>query len=287
MARSFHQRFWPEVKLVPFVLPWTVFHGKYHLHRWPWKSLFALCRQLRAGQSDVALSTRWDPREHLLLRLSGAKERLGFPRLGSQWWLTQSLQRLSPLAHRYDDWWVAARALQIDLPARKEISAAPRPEIRTIVIHTGAGSPVRVWPLERYQRLADRLHQQGYQVRLLCDPDQKEWWFNHGQTDIVVPASVDELMGELAPHAAFIGNDSGPGHLAALLGIPTFTFFGPQLADWFAPLHPLAEWIDGKSCPYRQCFDYCRYPEPHCIRNISEEEAEVRIEVFVKRALAH
>jgi hypothetical protein len=60
---------------------------------------------------------------------------------------------------------------------------------------------------------------------------------------------------------AFIGNDSGPGHLAAFCGVPTFTLFGPQLPEWFAPLHPGSEWLEGKACPYKPCSDYCRYAD--------------------------
>jgi len=31
--------------------------------------------------------------------------------------------------------------------------------------------------------------------------------------------------------------------------VPTFTIFGPQLPEWFAPLHPEAEWIEAGRVP--------------------------------------
>ena len=52
---------------------------------------------------------------------------------------------------------------------------------------------------------------------------------------------LDALLTKLASADRFIGNDSGPGHLAALLGVPTFTIFGPQLPELFAPQHPQAD----------------------------------------------
>ena len=102
---------------------------------------------------------------------------------------------------------------------------------------------------------------------------------------MLVPKTLEELLSAIDANSALIGNDSGPGHLAALLGVPTFTFFGPQLSEWFAPIHPAAEWIDGKPCPYKQCFDYCRYPVPHCIQDITEAEARERIDQFLARCL--
>jgi ADP-heptose:LPS heptosyltransferase len=55
---------------------------------------------------------------------------------------------------------------------------------------------------------------------------------------------MNELFALFDRAGLFIGNDSGPGHLAALVGVPVLTLFGPQLPEWFAPLHPQAEWLE-------------------------------------------
>jgi ADP-heptose:LPS heptosyltransferase len=191
------------------------------------------------------------------------------------------LKRLGALAHRYEDWWVAAQALGLNLPARNQLPVPPPRTSRTIVIHTGAALAVRVWPLDRYRNLVRRLRGKGFTVQVACDAAQRDWWLKQGEPDVLVPGSLEQLLALLDQHSALIGNDSGPGHLAALLGVPTFTFFGPQLPEWFAPLHPAAQWIEGKPCPFKQCFDYCRYPVPHCIQDISEGEAQERIDAFL------
>jgi ADP-heptose:LPS heptosyltransferase len=283
VAESLQPRFFPSVKVIPFVAPWTVFYHKYRLWSWPWIEILNVRRQLREEKFDFAVSARWDPREQFLMRFFGARHRLGFPRLGSQVFLTQSLKRLSPLAHRYDDWWVAAQAIGLEMPARKKVPLPPTRKERVVLVHTGAALPVRVWPLERYQNIVRRLRNLGFFVRVACDAGQRDWWLQHGEEGVISPQSIGELLSLLDLSGAFMGNDSGPGHLAAIMGIPTFTIFGPQLPEWFAPLHPAAQWMDGKSCPYKQCFDYCRFPVPHCLWNITEEEVWAKIEVFVRR----
>ena len=85
----------------------------------------------------------------------------------------------------------------------------------------------------------------------------------------------------LASADRFIGNDSGPGHLAALLGVPTFTIFGPQLPQLFAPQHPHAAWIEGAACPYKPCFDACRFPRPHCIETLSLDAVWPRVQAWL------
>jgi len=166
------------------------------------------------------------------------------------------------------------------LTDQRQAEGMPAARGNAILIHTGAGQSVRVWPLEKYKNLAAHLRRKNFQVQIACDADQRVWWLQAGEKNAATPQTVAELILLVDSAGAFIGNDSGPGHLAAFCGVPTFTLFGPQLPEWFAPLHPAAEWIEGKACPYKPCSDYCRYPMPHCLWNISEEEVWQRVEKF-------
>ena len=65
--------------------------------------------------------------------------------------------------------------------------------------------------------------------------------------------------------------------------MPTFTIFGPQLPSCFTPLHPQAEWIEGKPCPYKPCYDYCQFAAPHCLWDLGLEDVWTRVDKFVQR----
>jgi ADP-heptose:LPS heptosyltransferase len=280
-ALDLQPRLWPEVNVETFVAPWTAFKNKYHIWRWPLPEMIRLRRRLAQKKFDFGFSARWDPRDHLLLKLVGAKERCGFPRLRSRFFLTQPLARPNPQAHRYEFWRVGADKLKIELPPREKIPLSIARGRETILIHTGAGQPVRVWPLEKYKKLAAFLRGKKIPVQIACDADQQNWWLQAGEKNVATPKTVTELISLIDDSRAFIGNDSGPGHLAAFCGVPTFTIFGPQLPEWFAPLHPRADWIEGKACPYMPCSDYCRFPTPFCLWNISEEEVFGHVEKFL------
>ena len=210
---------------------------------------------------------------------------MGFPRLGSHVFLTHPVARPAPEAHRYESWRALAEALGLELPARESLSVPFERRPGRVLVHSGAAQPVRVWPLDRYASLVRRMRQQHFAVRIACDPDQRGWWLQAGEPEVAVPRSATELLALMDESAAFIGNDSGPAHLAALCGVPTFTIFGPQLPEWFAPLHPASECLEGKPCPYKPCSDYCRFPVPFCLFNTGEDEVWHNVRRFLNAVL--
>jgi ADP-heptose:LPS heptosyltransferase len=260
-ASALLARFAPGVELVGLVAPWTAFRGKYRLHRWPWAGLAGVLRGLRSRRFGAAATARPDPRDHLLLRLSGARRRLGFPRAGSSLLLTDPLPRpLDP--HRACHWEALAGALGFSAAAK----APPPRNGRRILIHTGAGQAVRRWPRERFNELSAALQRSGWQTETIDDSF----------------SGIERLLDKLDAADRFIGNDSGPGHLAALLGVPTFTIFGPQLPGLFSPRHPRAAWIEGAPCRYKPCSDNCRFDEARCLTGLGAEAVLARILPWLK-----
>jgi ADP-heptose:LPS heptosyltransferase len=285
-ALDLQPRLWPGVRVETFTAPWTAFKNKYHFWRWPFFEIDRLRQRLAETRFDSGLSARWDPRDHLLLKLFRAQNRLGFPRLHSDFFLTRPLARPEPQAHRYESWRVLGRALDVPLPPRETIFRPAARNQKTILIHTGAAQSVRVWPLEHYRELAVYLRRENFPVQLACDTDQRAWWLQAGEAEVATPHDVAELIRLIDRAGACIGNDSGPGHLAAICGVPTFTIFGPQLPEWFAPLHPASEWIEGKACPYKPCSDYCRFATPFCLWKLGEEEVFARVKKFLAAQLS-
>jgi ADP-heptose:LPS heptosyltransferase len=268
----------PGIKVLSLEAPWTRFSGKYHLPTWRWRELQSAVTLLRQRNFDVAVSARPDPRDHVLMLLSGAKMRIGFPRLGSFWLLSKSLSAVRPHMHRLTAWRKVASALKIELPV---LSSRFNGEgAGTVLVHSGAARSTRVWPLAEFANIVDKLRGVGYPVQVMCDEAQKAWWLTHGEEEVSLATNPAELCEMLTTARVFIGNDSGPGHLAAILGVPTFTIFGPQLPQLFAPVHPMAEWVDGRPCKYKPCKDSCHFEQTHCIQ-ISSHQLWPKLIAFV------
>ena len=271
------RRLAPGVEVVEAPVPWTAFHGKYRFWRWPWWRMFRVWRAMRARRFAVGASARWDPRDPAVLWLMGAKLRIGYPRRGSERWLHVVPRDRPKVLHRREEWLGMAKVFGVEIQAADRFSGT---ESGRILVHSGAAHPIRVWPLERWLEVVRRLRALGRDVRVLCDRAQEDWWRAQGE-DAVAPGAVDGLLDEILAGDVFLGNDSGPGHLAAVSGIPTFTVFGPQLPELFGPVHPQSAWVEGAACEFKPCFDSCRFAEAHCLSDVALETTWAKIRTWL------
>jgi len=120
------------------------------------------------------------------------------------------------------------------------VSAQPR---GPVVLAPGAGSPQKCWARDRWLELARSLAADGTPVLVVVGPtelerdDPRHWPWPTG-TGFVVEASCVRLAERLRDARAFVGNDSGPTHLAAALSVPTVALFGAGRPRVFAPPGP-------------------------------------------------
>jgi ADP-heptose:LPS heptosyltransferase len=114
---------------------------------------------------------------------------------------------------------------------------------RLVVIHPGAAWRPRAWRPERFGAVADWiLGHYDARVLLVGSEDERDVEdavrrsIKGDRVHALVGAlTLEELTALLARAALFIGNDSGPAHLAAACGVPSIVLFGPQDPRRFGP----------------------------------------------------
>ena len=113
--------------------------------------------------------------------------------------------------------------------------------VSPLILHPGSGGVSKRWPPERFAGVADRAVQEtGLPVLLLSGPadgDLADRVGLHMQTAAtVIPAlPLTHLAALLECAAVYLGNDSGPTHLAAAVGAPVVALFGPTDPRIWAP----------------------------------------------------
>ncbi|MBX3463046.1 MAG: hypothetical protein KF830_07735 [Planctomycetes bacterium] len=136
-------------------------------------------------------------------------------------------------------------ARQLDLAPRWPEDAwllppAAGPRSGPVLLAPGSGGATKCWPRAGWLALAQRLTAAPVVVVGPAEverDDPRRWPWPPGTGFVVEPEPVG-LARRLAAAGAFVGNDSGPTHLAAMLGVPTVALFGPTDARVWAPVGP-------------------------------------------------
>ena len=97
----------------------------------------------------------------------------------------------------------------------------------------------KTWPRSHAAVLARRLIAAGYRVLLLSGPGEEALAERLVELApglaTLPPCDVGTLAAVIAGLGAVVGTESGPRHLAAALGVPSFAWFGPTHPDTWSP----------------------------------------------------
>jgi len=127
------------------------------------------------------------------------------------------------------------------------------PEERVVAIHPGSGSAEKCWPVKNFLKLTRKLARSKHHVRVLIGEVEKERISGQDMghfasvAEVVEPKDYVELLFQLGLATAVVCNDTGPGHLAGIIGTPTIALFGPTDPARWHPLGPHVQTIRGPS----------------------------------------
>ncbi len=93
---------------------------------------------------------------------------------------------------------------------------------KRVVLHPTSSRPGKNWPQEKFFKLSERLKKIGYEPVFILTKDEKHEWQGLG-IDAPSFSTLSESARFIYESGYMIGNDSGIGHLASCLGIPTLT----------------------------------------------------------------
>ena len=277
---------------------------------WTVATLWWGCR-LRRRRVDLGIDVRGEFPHAMMLWLSGAPRRLGWNCGGGGFLLTQSPHFV---ANRPE---VESRlALLAELGIHPETGAdTPRPAFRPsaqarrraaqwwangrnvssravrIVMHVGAGTPAKQWPVEHWRELIGRLVVRlGARIVLVGGPGDRtvarSILENRPCPDVADWTGclgLDELAAVLKEADLFVGADSGPAHLAAAVGTPAVVLFsGTNSPRQWQPcgehVSVVRHAVECSPCHRRRC----SRPGHPCMRGLTPERIAEAVEEGIR-----
>jgi heptosyltransferase-3 len=197
----------------------------------------------------LCLNFHGGTRSMILAALSGARLRAGFSHHRGSWIYhlrvpaAQEILGVSRKVHTAEHlasamFWLGAPRQEIPRAALfAEPEPAPRPYA---VIHPFASRSDKTWPTERFLKVARHLQDHcGLDVVFIGGPGDDTSVFAGFRCARDAPLA--RIKSLLSAAALFIGNDSGPAHMAAAFGLPVVVLFGSSDPVVWAPWRTAGE----------------------------------------------
>jgi ADP-heptose:LPS heptosyltransferase len=275
----------------------------------------AVLRKIRGARFDCCINLHGGSTSAWLTLLSGSANRVGLRKFRNTFAYTETLDIPARKADgtkwhtvEYQMQWLH----QLGLPEGTipSLRVVPAPELDGPVLNRlhglglNPGSPYAViqptskfftkeWTREGFAETAGYLAKEhGFQVVLTGGPGEEAKLRSVAERcreEVLVCAGVSlgELLWVLRGAKLFVGNDSGPTHLAAALGVPTVVLFGSSDAEvwfpWNAPFQRVQNSFDCNPCPGYRCLVY---DEPKCILSITVSQVKASVDAALRSATA-
>ena len=266
------QSVWALEPSVAATIEFDFFHarsalGELKLSDEDWQKL---TERLLPEQFDLAVDLRKHPETRSVLQHTGARYVAGFDHRNLFPWLDVALDwggdqtLVRKRQHVADD--LVNLCDAIAAACEDERASIPRPAGRLpasltrrlerfagrplVCVHPIAGTETRQWPPSYFAAVIDRLIQEeGARVVLIGGPGDTavteeligQLRRPEGVVSLIGEVPLDQLPGLLAAASLFLGNNSGPHHIAAGLGVPTVgVHSGTVDAQEWGPIGPAA-----------------------------------------------
>jgi ADP-heptose:LPS heptosyltransferase len=201
---------------------------------------------LRRFRPDLCLNFHGGPRSAWMTAFSGASRRAGFGHYRSQFAYNIRIPRAQEILHLERTVHTAEHLASAMFYLGAPFGDIPRAQLYTAekvspsaVIHAVAAAPDKTWNAEGFLEVAHRLQASHADVV-----------FIGARTDDLSPfkefatlrgAPLSEIKGLLASASVFVGNDSGPAHMAAAFGVPSVVIFGASDPAIWGPWRTTSE----------------------------------------------
>ncbi len=221
-----------------------------------------------------------------LTALSGARWRAGFAHFRHSWAYNVRIPRAQEVLCRAEDAVVhtaehhAAAMIHLgaaagEIPSTRLAAVPLSKGSPYAVIHAGAAYFTKAWPGDSFRSLALELRSSyGLEPVFSAGPGEGELVRRFSDFRVQRCLRIADLASLVRGAQLFVGNDSGPAHVAAAYGVPCVVIFGSSDSaawrPWKTPHRVVETAWDCKPCPGDRCY---AFDEPRCI--LSVEPASV------------
>ncbi|QOY89700.1 glycosyltransferase family 9 protein [Paludibaculum fermentans] len=190
----------------------------------------------------LTLNYHGGSRSAALTGLSLAPQRAGFGHFRQQWVYNLHIPRAQEIlgeertVHTAEHLASAVFYLGVpitDIPRARLFCAAPARRPAYSVLHPMASAADKTWPAANFLKVARHLREAGLPPVIIGGPGDDLSAF--AEFERLEGAPLEGVKSLLSGAELFVGNDSGPAHMAAAFGVPVVVLYGTSDPIIWAP----------------------------------------------------
>lgn len=278
-------------------------------------AILRIAHELRQRKFALCLNLHGGPTSAFLTGLSGAQWKVGFHHFRTRWLydlLIPDARTILGQSSLHTAEHQASALFYLGLPKQAvssaRLSASPTseawwrekqvrlgisPEREYAVLHLGALYATKRWAPENFARLGIYLeHELGIPALYACGPGEAALLDSaEGAAGAPLRRLENITLGEFAAILArahlFVGNDSGPAHMAAALSRPSVVIFGSSSSRIWGPwpresngrlTRVVQNFYECNPCPGDRCY---QFEQPECILSVGFDQVRAAVEAVL------
>jgi ADP-heptose:LPS heptosyltransferase len=156
-----------------------------------------------------------------------------------------------------------------------------------VVIHPAALMGTKRWDPDRFAQIGRKLIQRQFNIVLTCGPGEETSVSKVAKdlpsSIIMLGLNIPQLAELIRGARLFIGNDSGPMHLAAAVGTPTVAIWGSsdsrRWRPWRVEHRVIQNEFECNPCPGYRCLVA---DSPLCIESVTVQQVDNALDEILK-----
>ncbi len=264
------------------LVPWSKKNDKYKIFSYEYFEFFKFIKKLRNEKYEIAFSARPDTRDYIFLLLINPKilfcNSLYFGKFIGEL-KTKFERNINKVEY------IKKVCSELGISFNYKLKNLNTIKEKKISIFIDSNDPTKEINLDLILNSIENIEfTKNYEINIISQKSEIQYTElieKYSNVKVKNTNFFKDLIGELSSSSYFIGSDSGPAHLASIIGVQSLVIFTSGTPFEDTPYNSTSIFLDNFAC--RPCAGHCIYKKNYCKEGIYSIEMSKHFKNFFEK----